>query len=436
MIGEKWLSDVIFTTVRSKADISRVKSNSTGDFQVKDLSQAVNTPENNEVTFMAWQTRASSRQSTLVFCVDIAHVMDLTAKFRKHGIDAKYVTSDTPKQIRSERLDAFRNRGYPVLLNCGVFTEGTDIPNIDCVILARPTKSRNLLVQMIGRGMRLYPGKYNCHVIDMVASLQVGVVTTPTLFGLDPNATITEAKVNELKSEVDHNEREGAQEVKAMVSEDNPTSEEHVARRSLTFTDYESVYDLIDDTSGERFIRKISALAWVLVGEQRYILSIPNGSYITIEKNTQENPNAFSVFFTQKLSEKERQIFGTDSPYMRPREVAESRTFEDAVHAGDTFALKRAPYKVVSHNQGWRSDPATQGQLLFINKTRATKNHPSSDAITKGKAMDMIIKIKFGAKGHFNKLAAAKKREQRALEKSRVVEEQRKREQVAVGPLA
>lgn len=182
MIGEKWLSKVIFTTVQSKADVSGVARGPAGDFQVGDLSRAVNTPEANEITVRAWMAKAAGRKSTLVFCVDLAHVSDLTATFRKHGIDAKFVTGDTPKRIRSERLDGFKNRQYPVLLNCGVFTEGTDIPNIDCVVLARPTKSRNLLVQMIGRGMRLYPGKENCHIIDMIASLEAGIVTTPTLY--------------------------------------------------------------------------------------------------------------------------------------------------------------------------------------------------------------------------------------------------------------
>ena len=182
---------------------------------------------------------------------------DLTATFRTRGIDAKSITGDTPKQVRSERLDAFRNSQYPVLLNCGVFTEGTDIPNIDCILLARPTKSRNLLVQMIGRGMRLHPGKFNCHVIDMVASLQTGIVTTPTLFGLDPDSRISEETVEGIKEAVVRKDAEKKWEERAS----SPL--ESNQRRVLTFTDYDSVYDLIDDTVGERHIRGISALAWV-----------------------------------------------------------------------------------------------------------------------------------------------------------------------------
>lgn len=79
-----------------------------------------------------------------------------------------------------------------------LIAQGTDIPNIDCVLLARPTRSRNLLVQMIGRGMRIGTTKTDCHVIDTTASLANGVVSVPTLFGLDPSETISEATVLQL----------------------------------------------------------------------------------------------------------------------------------------------------------------------------------------------------------------------------------------------
>ncbi|PHH58591.1 hypothetical protein CDD80_2157 [Ophiocordyceps camponoti-rufipedis] len=187
MISDKWLSDVLFTTVRSSADLAHVKRGAFGDFNTGDLSNAVNTREVNELTVRSWMAKASDRKSTLVFCVDLEHVRGLTDAFRQVGLDARYVTGETPKLERSETLDAFKSGGFPILVNCGVFTEGTDIPNIDCIVLARPTRSRNLLVQMIGRGMRLSPGKENCHVIDLVSSLQTGIVTTPTLFGLDPS---------------------------------------------------------------------------------------------------------------------------------------------------------------------------------------------------------------------------------------------------------
>ena len=126
MIEDKWLANVRFTTVHSGADLSRVQV-SRGDFQTASLSKAVNTAETNDITVRSWLSAGQHRKSTLGFCVDLAHVAALTAAFRAHGIDARFVTSDTHMKVRSERLASFKSSEFPVLLNCGIFTEGTDI---------------------------------------------------------------------------------------------------------------------------------------------------------------------------------------------------------------------------------------------------------------------------------------------------------------------
>lgn len=427
MIGENWLSDVIFTTVQSNADISRVRKATFGDFMPGELSRAVNTDQTNDITVRAWLARAKDRKSTIVFCVDIAHITGLTAMFRKYGIDARYVTGDTHKKVRGDRLDAFKKGEFPVLINCGVFTEGTDIPNIDCVLLARPTRSRNLLVQMIGRGMRLHPGKKNCHVIDMVASLETGIVTVPTLFGLDPSELVKEANVSELKllKEVKEVEAQNHELERAV------TLPHKVVDGRVTFTDYESVYDLIDDTSGERHIRGISQLAWVQVGEDRYILSSQEGEYITIEKTGLSQP-LYRVRYNPRVSSAIA-LEGEWRPFARTRQIATADTFTDAVHAGDTFASKTFPRYIVGKDQAWRKAPATSGQLEFLNKLRAVGGQLTKEQITKGKAADMITKVKFGAKGRLEKMRLL----QRGLErKDGKMAELKRREQVRVGPLA
>lgn len=88
----------------------------------------------------------------------------LANKFREHGTDARLVTSLTPKEDRSKVLHEFRTGVFPVLVNCGILTEGTDIPNIDCVLLARPTRSRNLLVRTSTQAM--HPLKLADQFID------------------------------------------------------------------------------------------------------------------------------------------------------------------------------------------------------------------------------------------------------------------------------
>ncbi|KAI0161652.1 P-loop containing nucleoside triphosphate hydrolase protein [Hypoxylon sp. FL1284] len=420
MIGAKWLSDVVFTTVESTADISKVRSGSNGDFQPGELSRAVNTEQINEITVRSWFAKAPERKSTLVFCVDLAHVAGLTQTFRKHGVDARFVTGDTPKVERSERVEAFRNGEFPLLLNCGVFTEGTDIPNIDCVILARPTRSRNLLVQMIGRGMRLHPDKTNCHIIDMVSSLASGIVTTPTLFGLDPSEIVEGATVNDMRK----------------IKEDMP--EPNVSKESpgnadvgnVTFVDYDSVFDLISDTSGERHIRSISQNAWVQVGPNKYVLSGPNGTYIRLEKNEVDEEAEWVALEIRALPKGV-----SKSPYATPRRLLKAATFSDAVHGADKYASEKYPHLLISRRQGWRNGPPTDGQLQFLNKLRGEDEKIQATDITKGKAADMITKIRHGARGQFSKFEARR----RLKDRQNLVQEQEKamrsRERVSVGPL-
>ncbi|KAM0431809.1 hypothetical protein ACHAPT_005059 [Fusarium lateritium] len=428
MISKKWLSDVIFTTVESNANLSKVKKGAFGDYQPGELSKAVNTDEINDITVRSWMAKAPGRKSTLVFCVDVAHVVELTERFRKHGFDARYVTGDTPKVERGETLDAFRNGEFPVLVNCGVFTEGTDIPNVDCIILGRPTRSRNLLVQMIGRGMRLHPGKKNCHVIDLVSSLDTGIVTTPTLFGLDPNVLVERATVKDLQK---IKESKDVEHVDSETPLSYQTSGSPGSADSVTFTDYSSVLDLIADTSGEKHIRAISQYAWVQAGEGKFVLSAPNGSYVRIEKISEQLKSSGPVFRAVEVRALPPGV--AKSPFAMPREILTAATFTDAVHGADSFAAKKFPHTFIHRYQRWRSLPPTKGQVDFINKLRGKAKPLTVDDLTKGKAADMITKLKHGARGQFAKMEAGQRKHIRQRE---AAETKRLREHVSVGPVA
>jgi len=466
MIGEKWLCDVKFTTVKSGANLSRVKTNKDGDFAISQLSSAVNNDEINDITVKSWLTEAEDRKSTLVFCVDLNHVGSLTDMFRKNGVDARFITGATKKKIRGERLEAFKNREFPVLLNCGVFTEGTDMPNVDCVLLARPTKSRNLLVQMIGRGMRLYQGKPDCHVIDMVASLETGIVTVPTLFGLDPGEVVEKASSSDLEKlkqqRVSDAELSASISSPSMFGVQDPSK---ASNRDLTFTHYDSVHDLIEDTSGERHVRAISQNAWVQVDTQKYILAA-RGGMLTLEKRTLSSAEIAKANKTSKTSSKskfkaktptpqsevvvdgnETELFHvvykynlpptekTSSPWSKPRTVATASTLTSALNAADTFAASKFERLFILTSSSWRKSPASEGQLSFLNKLRyVSEEEPlGPEDLTKGQAGDMITKIKFGARGRFDKLMVRRRKEEREAERLR---ELRGRERVEVGPLA
>jgi ATP-dependent helicase IRC3 len=429
MINEKWLSDVIFTTVRmKKTNLEKVATGANGDFLTSALSEAVNTPENNEMAVRSWLSRCALRRSTLAFCVDIKHVVDLAAAFQACGIESRIVTGDTPKQVRGATVDAFRRGEFPVLLNCGVFTEGTDIPNIDCILLARPTKSRNLLVQMIGRGMRLHAAKTNCHVIDMVSSLKTGIVTTPTLYGLDPDELVESARVEDLQNLKDRQERaklaiQELQTAKTVA----PAMLQGESSKMISFVDYDSINDLIEDTSGERHIRAISPHAWVQVNEDDYVLTTSFGNVLRITKD-----DHYRVKYTAKLPASEQK----KSPYARPRMIIEKAlTFEDAIHGADSFAEQVFPFVFIDKNQRWRRDDATAAQLDYLNKFRPEDKQLDTCSITKGRAVDMITKLKFGARGRFDRIEASRARAKKQDSTMRKMEEMKSREQVRVGPL-
>ncbi|KAK4126296.1 P-loop containing nucleoside triphosphate hydrolase protein [Parathielavia appendiculata] len=433
MIGEKWLSDVVFTTVESRVDLSKVKrkgKGGSGEFDTDSLSRAVNTVELNDIVVRAWLAKASGRKSTLVFCVDLSHVAALTQRFRHYGIDARFVTGDTPTCDRAERLDAFKKSEFPVLINCGVFTEGTDIPNIDCIVLARPTRSRNLLIQMIGRGMRLHAGKKNCHIIDMVAGLETGIVTTPTLFGLDPDELVDEASADRMYELADRKEAEKAREAQARQCLAGPESTGR--SYNVTFTEYDSVFDLIADTSGEQHIRSISQHAWVQVGPDKFILNGPNGTYLKLEGVADAGPSdpKFKAWEVRALPPGV-----SKSPYAAPRYILSAVTFADALHGCDKYASENYPFFMIGTRLPWRRAPATEDQLRFLNKLRPADDKLGPEDITKGRAADMITKIKHGARGRFASIEAVKRRQQKSAILDELHRARKLNEQVSVGPL-
>ena len=100
------------------------------------------------------------------------------------GYGVRVVTGAMPAEGRREALREFRDGKVQVLCNCMVMTEGTDLPMAAAVVIARPTKHAGLYVQMVGRVLRLWPGKDDALVLDVVgASRRHGLGASIELFG-------------------------------------------------------------------------------------------------------------------------------------------------------------------------------------------------------------------------------------------------------------
>lgn len=143
----------------------------------------------------AYRKHAAKRRA-VVFAVDVEHAEALAAKFKAADITAAMISGTTPIDERRERLAAFRRGDIRVMCNCEVLTEGWDDRGVSAVLMARPTKSRALYTQCIGRSLRRCDeeGKKDAIVIDFADNAQQHkLVTVLDLFGKTDKADKVDA---------------------------------------------------------------------------------------------------------------------------------------------------------------------------------------------------------------------------------------------------
>jgi ATP-dependent helicase IRC3 len=196
MIRAGYLADLRGLRVRLDVDLSRLRV-SHGDFVDSEAAEVLTAADAPAHARAAYLEHAADRRALLFTpTVELAH--EMAASFREGGVPAEAVDGLLPLDERRAILARLRSGETRVVANCAVLTEGFDEPSIDCIIVARPTRSHILYVQMVGRGTRTFPGKSDCLVVDLVgATERFDLLTLPRLFGLDeahaPTQTITEA---------------------------------------------------------------------------------------------------------------------------------------------------------------------------------------------------------------------------------------------------
>lgn len=190
-MGDHWNDLVIPTTLReliddgelsafrvfaaSHPDLSAVKIVA-GEYQTNQLSDAMSGKRIVADVVDNWIRNGEGRP-TLCFAVDRAHAAALHEQFVSVGIGSEYVDGDTPREERDAILGRFRRGEIAVIVSIGTMTTGID-EDVRCIILARPTKSEILYVQMIGRGLRTAEGKADCLIFDHTnTTLELGLVT-------------------------------------------------------------------------------------------------------------------------------------------------------------------------------------------------------------------------------------------------------------------
>jgi DNA repair protein RadD len=139
-----------------------------GEFQQRPLEQAAlsGTVTRDAVARTLEVAEAESRQSIMFFAVGVEHCAAIGNILRGRGVTHAIITGETPGDERAEAIERFRSGELRALVNCNVLTTGFDARNVDVIAFMRPTVSPVLWTQACGRGMRTWPGKDNCRLLD------------------------------------------------------------------------------------------------------------------------------------------------------------------------------------------------------------------------------------------------------------------------------
>jgi len=145
-------------------DLTKVKVVG-GDYVETELEKVMNERMLARQIVADWCSITPGRKTVLFACT-VKHSMEMVTLFRHVGVAAEHLDCNTSIDDRDAILSRLRSGETTLVSNVGVLTEGWDLPELECVLLARPTKSLSLYMQMVGRGMRPHESKNDTIVID------------------------------------------------------------------------------------------------------------------------------------------------------------------------------------------------------------------------------------------------------------------------------
>ena len=336
-----YLSDLRAIQVLLQASFDGVRVRQ-GDFVERDLETLLLEASALAHVVAAFKTQAAERKA-LLFTPTVAMAHAMAETFYAAGIAAEALEGRTPLSERRAILQRLHTGQTRVVANCAVLTEGFDEPSVDCIIMARPTRSRPLYQQMLGRGTRTYPGKSDCLVLDVVGvSTRHTLQTVSTLFGCSPD---------DLDS----------QSVTEMVAERQRREREH----------QEAIEGRLRSTPVNLFARR--QLRWVQTRQGAWVLSLgPQHGILRLVPTSDE---------TWQVLQVQREAGATVIAEPLPLAYAQGLGEDMARHLGvESLADAEAP---------WRTQPASDKQMALLQKLGVA----IQPGLTKGKAANQIAAI-------------------------------------------
>lgn len=168
LIDEGFLCQPKVHGVKTSIDLSWVSVHGSGgnrDYNNQQLVAAVETSDCFKLVVKTHVDKVGNRP-TIAFVPSVAGAYKLAEMLRAEGIAAIAADGTTDKGDREDILSDFRRGRYTCLINVALWTEGLDLPNLECCHLVRPTKSDALYMQMVGRVLRIFEGKTHADIFD------------------------------------------------------------------------------------------------------------------------------------------------------------------------------------------------------------------------------------------------------------------------------
>lgn len=201
-IRDGWLCDLRGFVIRSEVSLQGVQTRG-GDFIEGQLAKRVNDAARTEKAAQHWAELAGDRQ-TIVFCASVEHAQEAAAHWRAVGATAETVDGSMSRDERRAVIQRFRSGITTVLTNCQIATEGFDHPPTGCIVMLRPTRSWSLYAQMVGRGTRIFEGKKDCLILDVVDNCdEHSLVTAPRVLDLPAGVDLQGGSLREAREELD-----------------------------------------------------------------------------------------------------------------------------------------------------------------------------------------------------------------------------------------
>lgn len=169
------INDGYLAPIRSKhgetPDLSKLHVRN-GEYVAAEVEEAFAVPEKVKKAVAEIVYYGQDRKAWLVFASGVEHGKMVQAELLAHGIDAPFVTGETPDLQRKEWVEQYKAKQIRCMISINVLSVGFDAPHVDMIVLLRPTLSPGLYYQQVGRGLRISPGKTDCLILDMAGNIE------------------------------------------------------------------------------------------------------------------------------------------------------------------------------------------------------------------------------------------------------------------------